>query len=297
MTQNLSAPTLACFRRKPDNWLEFPPLASSLQTIETALMLLMMGRYPAALIDCASATESVLKAKYKIRRDDTTNFADLVVQACIESPDLSFRKNAFDKLRQARNKMIHYGYSPRDDAESARLLLGVGFDFLAICYKKFFNFDLMDSLVVEISKNLSVSFETFNITKRMQINPAYCFIPLVSTLRQYFQPTFKPDWEYDALEHCDNVGIEFENVSDRTKEIESIFKNSWKFWCPICGGNSLIAEIDASAFNLKEVKLNRVVCCKCDLVIPNGCPELANVLLKSEVGTEREKIFKDYGLV
>ena len=135
MIQNNSAPNLSCFRSKPDNWLEYPPLASSLQTVETALMLIMMGRYPSALIECVCATESAIKAAFNIKQNDMIDLKNLVLMACNKSSEINHKKRDFDKLRHARNRMIHYGYSPRDDAESARYLLSTGFDFLETCYK------------------------------------------------------------------------------------------------------------------------------------------------------------------
>lgn len=299
MSQENTAPELICFRKYPKNWLEHPPLASSLQTFETALMLIMMGRFPSALIECVSTTESVLKAAFKIKPNDIIKLTDLVIMACKSSPELSVRKKSFDKLRHARNTMMHYGYSPRDDAESTKHMLAIGFDFLGACYKTFFNFDLMDSLVIGIAHNLGVGIETFGLTKDADIDHSYCFIPLMSTLKQYLQPNFKPNWEYEALEYCDSHFIGYDKLSRLSDKYEKLFNCSWKFCCPICGcgDNHLIAEVDSLALDAKQIKLNRAVCCKCDLVIPFECPELANVLLKDEIEREREAILKDYGLL
>lgn len=294
MTGENSAPYLICFRNRPDNWLEFPPLASSLQTLETAFILIMLGRFPSALISWVSATESVLKAAFKTKQSDIVDLKNLVLQACNNSQEISLRKKDFDKLRHARNRMIHYGISPRDDAESASYLLSTGIRFIDLCYKEFFNYNLFDGLFYWITDPIKVAIETFSKTNRLNIGHSYCFIPLYSSLRIYLQPTFKPEWEYDVLEKCENAGIAFEHVGNKTKEIESKFSNSWKFWCPVCHDNSLIAEIDSFEKNI--ITLNRAVCCKCDLVIPYGCPELANVLLKDEIAKEREVILKDYGL-
>lgn len=297
MTREDSAPYLICFRRTPDNWLEVPPLASSLQTLETAFMLIMLGRFPSALISWVSATESVLKAAFKIKQSDIVDLKNLVLRACENSQEISLRKKDFDKLRHARNRMIHYGISPRDDAESARYLLFTGINFISLCYKQFFGYDLIDGLLYWIADPIKVAIETFNKTSRLNIDHSYCFIPLFSSFRIYMQPTFKPEWEYDALEKCENNGIAYEHIANKAKEIESKFIDSWKFWCPVCNDSHLIAEIDGSSLDGRVIRLNRVVCCKCDLVIPSGCPELANVLLREEIAKEREAILKDYGLI
>ena len=70
MNQQLETPTFNFFRATPPELLTNPPLASSLQSLETTFLLLSLERYPSALVTCVSAWESVIKAKLAIPPED-----------------------------------------------------------------------------------------------------------------------------------------------------------------------------------------------------------------------------------
>ena len=67
----MSTPSLIFLRNQPRDWLEQPPLASALQTFETSLINLAMGRYPSALVLTVSALESLIKAYRRIPAPQT----------------------------------------------------------------------------------------------------------------------------------------------------------------------------------------------------------------------------------
>ena len=66
MTIDENSPTLDFFRATPRDMVSQAPLASSLQSFETCLFLIGLDRFPGALVSCASAWESALKAKLAI---------------------------------------------------------------------------------------------------------------------------------------------------------------------------------------------------------------------------------------
>jgi hypothetical protein len=45
-------------------------------------------------------------------------------------------------LRETRNRIIHYGFSPRDDKECGRLLVETGLPFVTALYRELFGFHL-----------------------------------------------------------------------------------------------------------------------------------------------------------
>ena len=59
-------PTFWFFRETPRAMLDHPPLASSLQSFETALFLIALRRFPGALRACAAA---VVRRCYCVRCD------------------------------------------------------------------------------------------------------------------------------------------------------------------------------------------------------------------------------------
>ena len=74
-------PELLFFRDKPADLMTRPPLASSLQHLETSFLLLSIGRYPHALVTCGSAIESAIKAAINAGPDDRLDFRKLVSKA------------------------------------------------------------------------------------------------------------------------------------------------------------------------------------------------------------------------
>ena len=81
MVANQEKPKLIFFRETPKDLQIRPPLASSLQHLETSFLLIAMGRYPHALIACASSIESCIKAALNKTSDDRLEFKKLYVQA------------------------------------------------------------------------------------------------------------------------------------------------------------------------------------------------------------------------
>jgi hypothetical protein len=72
--------------------------------------------------------------------------------------------------------MIHYGFSPRDDEQTAVLLLQVGFPFLSQCYEEFFDFSLEKGLLPDFFQQLSIATEVYDEAKNMRgLNFTYCF--------------------------------------------------------------------------------------------------------------------------
>jgi hypothetical protein len=137
-------PTLHFFRATPPNVLENPPLASSLQSLETAFFLISLERYPSALVSCVSAWESAIKAKLHIPPDDDhVPIAKLLGQIRESSVGLKqYDRAKLDGLRQTRNRIVHYGFSPKDDRKCGRLLVETGLPFLAALYRELFGFHL-----------------------------------------------------------------------------------------------------------------------------------------------------------
>ena len=74
-------PRLIFFRDTPMDLITHPPLASSLQHLETSFLLIAMGRYPHALVTCGSAIESVIKAAINASPDDRLDFRELIKKA------------------------------------------------------------------------------------------------------------------------------------------------------------------------------------------------------------------------
>ena len=153
MSEADERPELHFFRTTPDRLMSRPPLCSSLQNLESCFFMIALGRFPHPLVTCASSVESAMKSVLNMPPEQFMNAEKLFAQVEIAYPALrTFDAGTLDAFRFARNRIGHYGFSPRDDEETGTLLLQIGLPFLSACYREFFNFDLLSGLVVEFGK-------------------------------------------------------------------------------------------------------------------------------------------------
>src|SRR5262245_47257481 len=121
----VDAPNFVFFQLLPKDILEHPPLASSVQTIETCFFEVGLRRFPHALISCVTAIESAIKAKLKTPPERRCGLAELLDEVRSTSHTLrTFSADRLESLRDARNRIVHYGFSPKDDEECAGMLIG-----------------------------------------------------------------------------------------------------------------------------------------------------------------------------
>jgi hypothetical protein len=301
MNQTFEQPTFVFFRSFPENLMTLPPLCSSLQNIESCFYFISLDRYPHALISCASALESAMKSILKKSTDDRISATYLYNEAIKEFPNLeSFDIEKLKKFRETRNRFSHYGFSPKDDEESAVLILKTGIPFLIKCYKEFFDFDLLDGLIVEISEHLKFALESYEIINHNKSsNMKYCFSSFAHLIR----------WaglKYDAMSILESKVSEIGQIDNMKFEIwlslkeklENALSPSWTFNCPVCNEpDSFVCELNDVDLNHKIVSLKRGICANCDLNIPNDASILINMLFKYGKETEKNEILSEYGII
>jgi hypothetical protein len=298
-------PTLLFFRNTPKDLLSHPPLASSLQNLKTSFLLLAMGRYPSALIACASAVESAVQATFpNLRRK---RFQELLEHANSGFHiGLRFHTNDLDQFRQKRNHIIHFGFSHSDDEESAALLLDTGYRLIEQCYEKYFDFPLkrkgiyFGGLLPNFDRHLEVAQIVYQRTRHIRnVEAAWCFIPLAQEMRWRIRDSMLSNWEAEVLQD-EEEGFErrFE-FQEREKRnlLQDTFEVSWEFDCPICDyPDALVCELESQALEKRQIRLNRAVCVSCGLAIPNNCPTLADELCADQLVETQPLILKEYGM-
>ena len=73
MDELVNNPELSFFRVTPEGMMSRPPLCSSLQNLESSFLLVALARFPHALVMCASAVESAMKAVLNIPAEQFIN--------------------------------------------------------------------------------------------------------------------------------------------------------------------------------------------------------------------------------
>ncbi len=292
-------PELHFFRTTPDSLMAQPPLASSLQNLESSFFLVALNRFPHALVTCASAVESAMKSVLKLPPEQFLNAEKLFAKAIELHPALlSFPQDQLENFRFTRNRIVHYGFSPRDDEETAILLLQVGFRFLGACYKEFFNFDLRDGLVMEFGDQLAIALDVYERAKDIPgRHSSWCFSAFGHLVRWTVRESLMADWENEASIHAEETGVKFDRCEKRKHQLERMFGAAWAFDCPVCGDiDAFVCELDENGLNDCVVALKRGECANCGLVVPKDCPFLADALCRQQITDKRWEILQDFGI-
>lgn len=297
MNNKEQEPTLYFFRTKPENMISFPPLASSLQSLESSFFLIALERYPHAHIACASAIESALKAGLKKSPKDWGGLKQLTDQARsrgLRSSELEPLKN----FRDLRNEMMHHGFSPKDNVKTAASLLEDGFRYLAECYKEFFNFDLYDGLLVEFAAQLAVAEEVYSKAKEIpELDLTYCFRAFGHLLRWSIKDSLMAHWEFQSALDADEWGGKFDACQELKDKLERRLDPPAFLDCPICDEpESLVCQLDDDKLDDGEISVKQAQCVNCGLTVPLSCPYLADVLCRKQIEEKREEILQDYGI-
>jgi hypothetical protein len=295
-------PRFLFYRSLPKIPITTAILASSLQGLETSFFLISLRRYPHALTVCASAIESIIKHSPACepllkRSGKGPTLNDLIQAVRDQSPSLSsFPQSELDTFRQTRNRIVHKGFSPKDDSESAELLIRVGFPFAASCLHQLHSFDLMDSLIVEHAYHLEIARRVYEKARSLAGEFTYCFRSFGHYLQWCFRNNFLQNWECDVLEDAD-IFVKSGSVDSEKNALERRFNASWDhFSCPICKDlQSTLVELDAEALERGKVVPLRMACFNCGFTVRSGQLFLSETLLGPQVIEQRSEILKDFG--
>jgi len=314
-------PLFHFFRVWPRDLLTQPPLASSLQTLETCFFEIGLRRFPHALVSCATACESAIKAKLGVGPEQECTLERLIEETRRLSASLrAFSPKKLDNFRRTRNRIIHYGFSPRDDEECAVLLLETGLPFLKRCYSELFGFFLdwhdirpgnvrfdrltpeelrIAGLRPEIAEQLRFANEVFLKAKHLGgLDRSYCFTAFIHYIRVKLKHVFMAHGECEILENDEVNWQKHRAEEERKEEVARFFKwVTWNFCCPICDGeDSLVAELDETGLDAGRVTPKRCVCVHCDFVVPALAPFLSEILLAAQSEAQKPAIFREYGI-
>lgn len=300
MNKTDERPKLEFLRATPEDFMSRPPLCSSLQNMESSFFLISLGRFPHALVTCASAIESAMKSALAIDSQEFIIANKLYQKAINHFQALSsFDESMLNTFRSTRNRFVHYGFSPQDDEESAVLLLRTGYPFLIACYKEFFGFDIVDGLMVELGEQFGITIDVYAKAKRnIDLHFTYCFLAFGHFIRWSIRKSLMPGWENIASIYADETGAKLDHCENQKLELERALGTTWVFDCPICNDiDTFVCEIDQDRLDNHMVSLTRGGCPSCGLVVPKGCPYLVDALCQKQIDKKSSEILRGFGII
>jgi len=271
-----------------------------MQSLETSFFLIALGRFPHALVACATAIESAIQTAGigDKRKDGLTN---LINKAKTKSPSINnFDGDLLIKFTRTRNDIVHRGYVPQDNARSAKFYLTVALPLLSICYQDFHSFNLTETLLKEYSKHIEIAQAVLEKATRMNWpDPTYCLDSFSHGLRLAFKQNFSANWENRAFELADTVGARFEAMNARKEALESYFKTPWTCNCPVCDDvDCVIADLDADKFDDHQIVAKGMECTNCGFSATDKThPFLSHALLEPQLSRFSSQILREHGVL
>jgi hypothetical protein len=304
---NEEQPSFAFFRTTPAEMMLHPPLASSLQSFETCLILIALERFPSALGACAAAIESAIKAKLNTPQEREIRLWQLIQDIRRISTNLRlFDQSKLDDFRETRNRVTHYGYTPKDDEVCAVQLLKTGLPFLEECYRELFSFELSSrpgaaqkrALESNLARQYSVCKEVYLRARQLKgISYRYCFSSLAHYIRLLIKQRTMPVAEANMLEIDAEAGVKYEHEEREKERFQKQLKGEVEeFDCPICDGKStMLAQFDDGELLNKRISVRWCYCVSCGMLVREGEPYLADQLLRIPVEV-RASMMKEFGI-
>jgi len=320
MSMTPEKPTLHFFRATPADLLNTPPLASSLQSLETTFFLLSLNRYPSALVSCVSAWESVIKAKLRIppdnRKINLTELLEIIRKS--DTALMQFDEDKLKKLRETRNHIVHYGFSPHDDKKCGELLVDTGFPFLTALYRELFGFhlnwrdfrpgitDFMQlspqeatcvGLVPDFADQVHIVNSMYDHNRdRKDFDVLFCFTAFAHFLRLMMRDSYASRADDMVTERAASIGLRYEAEEEAKKNTaDRLGGETWEFDCPMChAAQSVVAGLNEEALSNNQVTLSWGVCVSCHLVMPRGAYHLADLVLQSQLSEQAPAILESF---
>jgi hypothetical protein len=276
-----------------NNITQKPPLASAIQSLETCLLLISLDRFPSALASCAMAIESAWKAATNTGQDFKGDFANILGEVNLALPKSAPSFN-LKEFRRLRNDVVHFGYSPKDDEASARMLFSTGIPvfFMFLANHKDLNLDLESCLQSGLHDQLQLTLNLNQAHLKKNISA----IESSQILRHHIKRMILnlTIWQELALEE-ENLSqqIEFESKSKFKEMIKKRWHCNEELRCPVCDFTELIVRLDETSIAKGKLKGTASHCVNCDL---NLQPTILNHFIDiSLTSDEKAVILRGYG--
>ena len=289
-----------------------PNVATALQSFETSIYCVALGRWPATMGLLWQAVELLLTDAHpdsKGRRDKETETLFRMRRHLEEGHVPAGLDKAAHEFRQFRNAIFHKGFSPRDDAKAIRLFFETGVPYLNTLVKETLQREIYTFhgtgqvndegwfweiyRATKILVNKTAENEPSKLRASTAIFERACMKIVKSGGR--FESFVMPYEPYEDL-----LGEKFESIKFEVEmAIIAAFLTEWhlktldvvwinKLACPLCD-EGLMGECEWSedSIDVEFIALNSAGCAKCDYWITDK--EIVEQLFGKKLSDEQKK--------
>lgn len=244
---------------------------SALQSIETAIFLIGMQRWPNVIPLFFESMEKLIKAELGFYKNpnEVKNAEDLFDNYLLKYPASAELSKCFHSLRKFRNSIIHDGFSPKDDIKVIEFTFNAAIPCLDHIFKNKFQatvFEIIarvptqDWIADAYKKTRKVVTKKLN-KKTESIKNLYAAVFPMRLVIQRIQRTGKASSRHNTLSDTEFLLSEFDWIENDIKleiyngflnELQKIGTNSLlilldDFTCLVCHKNSIVANVEFNA--------------------------------------------------
>ncbi len=281
---------LLFFRAWPDTIESRAPLLSALQKIDTSFLMVSQHRFPDAFTTFVSALESALKAGLNTSTEKRADFKTLLDAAHKMHPNFtSIDSSQTRLLRDTRNTFEHFGFSPKDDSQSARLLLEIGVQLLDDWLSQAFALPLLDRsekngcLDWETGKHLRYSMRFFaKQAKEHEANFTHSVYTLGHSIRWRCRHSYMSDWESEL---ANDWSAQADLSHHKKEQLQRLWLDHWNFDCPVCGEyEAFVCKLGdlCEDLQLEDIVIKEGLCVNCDFTLSPALSWMAQDLCSDQ---------------
>ena len=282
-TKITSSPRLLFFcGTLPSGWESKPGLCASLQHLDSAFLLVGVGRFPHAVVSCAAAVESVIVEALPTSAGD--DFEALVHRAAVRWAVPDPLREGVLSMKTRCDGIVHAGYSPQDDRGPASVLVH-GLQFLELVYRIEHAFEVRRSLLPYLREHLNVA-EQLSKSLPNDTDATVAWHSFAHAVRWSVSDSFMSPWDLDARDarRCGNLDWPFDPQHG----------GDIRLACPICGSDQA-CELEFDGEEDPVVWVDRMECKECGFWLSPDQRAISERLFSRQLENERPRILKEYG--
>lgn len=269
---------------------------SSLQSFETSLIMIGLGRWANAVAHITTAIEGLAKGD---RLDG--KLVDLINLFCSRHNLTESLRESAQIVRQRRNQFMHGSVTPRDNALAIRIYLVHALSVYKVFLEKAVSCDLYEIIW---PSNLRVNLKfTMNLIKKKPQDDgmiSYDLAVLVKTIRQVLSGKVTPVIYAELDTHGELLhALIRDRIDDISEYTDGTLINDLYVPCPTNCGGCLCIEVATDHYTTDKEFLARplasAVCQMCDLLIV-GEEMLREFVYKPIGGDGLKKLLSEFGM-
>lgn len=281
-------------------------LLSSLQSFESSLLMIGMGRWTNAVIHICSAIELITKEKFQ----EKPELIDKINSFCAHYKLSEAVKSAAHETRIKRNDFVHKSTIPEDNDEAILTYLTKSLSAYEIFLESEFGPNIYELFYSDmLKKNLKIAHSLAKIPgdhtipiEERQLGYLMCvLVKTIVNLKHYLftpQAMYKAPDQNNSWDAWDNY-LNLQRVYEETSYGEVFhYQNDARFKldCPAECGSYLSIELDTDEEqSMWSDAFNSAMCCNCGLfIIPK---DLLRIYVKESLGENKvSELLKSYKL-